>query len=191
MSTRPPEICVPSVRWMSHGRRNGVCKDCGHYTCQVEGSLNMGHRFCSKYLLKHRTLCPMRLSNKSLMNRERQLYTRHRRVSPPCGEEPILFASKARPGSVGAPVSILLVQDIFGRFLRRCPQDLATVDKITHGGEWYQQLAAAVKSMNGTEHSAPSNREPGDVAQDKDLDFDLRHKNAEMQTDYWYFRLTS
>ena len=90
------------------------------------------------------------------------------------GADIIRFQSKT--------VSILLVQDIFGRFLRRCPQDLATVDKITHGGEWYQQLAAAVKSMNGTEHSAPSNREPGDVAQDKDLDFDLRHKNAEMQT---------
>ena len=72
-------------------------------------------------------------------------------------------------------------------------QDLATLDRaigelrkvlsrrVTHGGEWYDELAAAVKSMNGTEHSALFNRDPDDVAQDKDLEFDLRYKNAEMR----------
>ena len=53
--------------------------------------------------------------------------------------------------------------------------------RVTNGVEWYDDLAAAVKSMNGTEHSALFNRDPDDVAQDKDLEFDLRYKNAEMQ----------
>ena len=33
----------------------------------------------------------------------------------------------------------------------------------------------------GTEHKALFNRDPDDVAQDKDLEFDLRYKNAEMR----------
>jgi len=53
--------------------------------------------------------------------------------------------------------------------------------RVTHGGEWYDELAAAVKSMNGTEHKALFNRDPDDVAQDKDLEFELRYKNAEMR----------
>ncbi len=72
-------------------------------------------------------------------------------------------------------------------------QDLATLDRaigelrkvlsrrVTHGGPWYQELDAAVKSMNATEHKALFNRDPDDVAQDKDLEFDLRYKNAEMR----------
>ena len=141
----------------------------------------------------------------------------------------------------GAPVYILLVQDIFSRFLfatalrskaeveaaflrllrdrkrkpqelntdlgsefmnasfqamleregiyhvpKEGPQDLATLDRAigelravlsrrtTDGGEWYDHLEAAVKSMNGTEHSALFNRDPDDVAKDEDLEFDLR-----------------
>ena len=35
--------------------------------------------------------------------------------------------------------------------------------------------------MNGTEHSALFKRDPDDVAGDKDLQFDLRYKNAEMR----------
>jgi len=148
----------------------------------------------------------------------------------------------------GAPVYILLVQDIFSRFLfatalrskaeveaaflrllrdtkrkpqelntdlgsefmnasfqamleregiyhvpKEGPQDLATLDRAigelravlsrrtTDGGEWYDHLEAAVKSMNGTEHSALFNRDPDDVAKDEDLEFDLRYKNAQMQ----------
>ena len=46
---------------------------------------------------------------------------------------------------------------------------------------WYEELDAAVKSMNGTEHTALFNRDPDDVAQDEDLEFDLRYKNAEMR----------
>ena len=61
-------------------------------------------------------------------------------------------------------------------------QDLATLDRaigelrkvlsrrVTDGGEWYEELGAAVKSMNGTEHTALFNRDPDDVAPDKDLD---------------------
>ena len=76
---------------------------------------------------------------------------------------------------------------------KEAPQDLATLDRAigelravlsrrtTHGGEWYDELQAAVKSMNATEHSALFNRDPDDVANDKDLEFDLRYKNAEMQ----------
>ena len=43
-----------------HGRRKNFCKDCNHYTCQVDGCLYKGHRFCSKYSLKHHTsrICP-------------------------------------------------------------------------------------------------------------------------------------
>ena len=48
--------------------------------------------------------------------------------------------------------------------------------RTTHGGEWYDELQAAVKSMNATEHSALFNRDPDDVAGDKDLEFDLRYK---------------
>ena len=148
----------------------------------------------------------------------------------------------------GAPVYVLIVQDIFSRFLfatalrskaevepaflrllrdtkrkpdelntdmgsefmnasfqamlerenirhmpKEGPQDLATLDRAigelravlsrraTDGGEWYDELEAAIKSMNATEHSALFNRDPDDVAGDKDLEFDLRYKNAEMR----------
>ena len=76
---------------------------------------------------------------------------------------------------------------------KEAPQDLATLDRaigelrkvlsrrVTNGGEWYQELDAAVKSMNSTEHKSLFNRDPDDVAEDKDLEFDLRYKNAEMR----------
>ena len=38
-----------------------------------------------------------------------------------------------------------------------------------------------MKSTNATEHSALFKRDPDDVAGDKDLQFDLRYKNAEMR----------
>ena len=51
----------PQCNGCSHGRQKGRCGECGHYTCQVEGCLYKGHRFCSKYSLKHHTsfICPM------------------------------------------------------------------------------------------------------------------------------------
>ena len=73
------------------------------------------------------------------------------------------------------------------------PQDLATLDRAigelrqvlsrrtTDGGQWYDELSAAVKSINAMEHSALFNRDPDDVKGDEDLDFDLRYKNAEMR----------
>ena len=58
------------------------------------------------------------------------------------------------------------------------PEDMATLDRamgelrrvlsrrVTRGNEWYEELAAAIKSMNATEHSALFNRDPDDVATD-------------------------
>ena len=156
------------------------------------------------------------------------------------------FQSKTR--KKGAPLYILLVQDIFSRFLfaaalvsktdvesaflrlmrdtkrkpeelntdsgseftnrsfqamleregivhktKEGPQDLATLDRAigelrqvlsrrtTDGGQWYDELSAAIKSMNAMDHSALFNRDPDDVKGDKDLVFDLQYKNAEMR----------
>jgi transposase InsO family protein len=72
------------------------------------------------------------------------------------------------------------------------PQDLATLDRAigtlratlsrrtAEGGPWWEELNAAVKSMNNTEHSALFFEEPGDVEDDKNLRFDLQYHNAEM-----------
>jgi len=72
------------------------------------------------------------------------------------------------------------------------PQDLATLDRAigtlratlsrrtAEGGPWWEELNAAVKSMNNTEHSALFFEEPGDVEDDENLRFDLRYHNAEM-----------
>ena len=72
------------------------------------------------------------------------------------------------------------------------PQDLATLDRAigtlratlsrrtAEGGPWWEELDAAVKSINNTEHSALFSEEPGDVKDDKDLRFDLRYHNANM-----------
>ena len=76
---------------------------------------------------------------------------------------------------------------------KEAPEDMATLDRamgelrrvlsrrVTRGNEWYEELAAAIKSMNATEHSALFNRDPDDVATDENLEFDLRYKNAEMR----------
>ena len=75
------------------------------------------------------------------------------------------------------------------------PQDLATLDRAigtlratlsrrtAEGGEWWEELDAAVKSMNESEHPAVFMNEPGEVAGDDDLRFDLRYHNAEMATE--------
>ena len=75
------------------------------------------------------------------------------------------------------------------------PQDLATLDRAigtlratlsrrtAEGGTWWEELDAAVKSMNDSEHPALFMNEPGEVKDDKDLRFDLRYHNAEMATE--------
>ena len=114
----------------------------------------------------------------------------------------IMRDSKRKPeelvtdlGSEFANASFQAMLDREGIFHipKEAPQDLATLDRaigelrrvlsrrVTQGNEWYEELAAAIKSMNGTEHSALFNRDPDDVAIDKDLEFDLRYKNAEMR----------
>ena len=72
------------------------------------------------------------------------------------------------------------------------PQDLATLDRAigtlratlcrrtAEGGTWWEELDAAVKSMNESEHPALFMAEPGEVTGDDDLRFDLRYHNAEM-----------
>ena len=87
----------------------------------------------------------------------------------------------------------MLKQQNIWHVTKEAPQDLATLDRAigelravlsrrtTRGGPWYDELDKAVKSMNGTEHSALFNRDPDDVENDKDLDFDLRYKNAQMR----------
>ena len=75
------------------------------------------------------------------------------------------------------------------------PQDLATLDRAigtlratlsrrtAEGGTWWEELDAAVKSMNESEHPALFMNEPGEVTGDDDLRFDLRYHNAEMATE--------
>ena len=75
------------------------------------------------------------------------------------------------------------------------PQDLATLDRAigtlratlsrrtAEGGAWWEELDAAVKSINGSEHAALFMNEPDEVAGDDDLRFDLRYHNAEMATE--------
>jgi len=75
------------------------------------------------------------------------------------------------------------------------PQDLATLDRAigtlratlsrrtAEGGTWWEELDAAVKSMNESEHQALFMNEPGEVKDDNDLRFDLRYHNAEMATE--------
>ena len=75
------------------------------------------------------------------------------------------------------------------------PQDLATLDRAigtlratlsrrtAEGGTWWEELDAAVKSMNESEQQALFMNEPGEVKDDKDLRFDLRYHNAEMATE--------
>ena len=75
------------------------------------------------------------------------------------------------------------------------PQDLATLDRAigtlratlsrrtAEGGTWWEELDAAVKSMNESEHPALFMAEPGEVKDDDDLRFDLRYHNAEMATE--------
>ena len=87
----------------------------------------------------------------------------------------------------------MLKQQNIWHVTKEAPQDLATLDRAigelrsvlsrrtTRGGPWYDELEKAVESMNGTEHSALFNRDPDDVENDKDLDFDLRYKNAQMR----------
>ena len=73
------------------------------------------------------------------------------------------------------------------------PQDLATIDRAigelravlsrrtTDGDPWYKELDAAIEGMNETNHSALYMRAPDEVADDKELRFKLRYKNAEMR----------
>ena len=72
------------------------------------------------------------------------------------------------------------------------PQDLATLDRAigtlratlsrrtAEGGTWWEELDAAVKSMNESDHTALFMNEPAEVMGDEDLRFDLRYHNAEM-----------
>ena len=75
------------------------------------------------------------------------------------------------------------------------PQDLATLDRAigtlratlsrrtAEGGTWWEELDAAVKSINNSEHAALFMQEPGEVKDDEDLRFDLRYHNAEMASE--------
>ena len=73
------------------------------------------------------------------------------------------------------------------------PQDLATLDRAIgtlratlsrrtaeSGAPWYEELDAAVDSLNNTAHSALFGEEPASVETNDDLRFDLRYHNAEM-----------
>jgi transposase InsO family protein len=92
----------------------------------------------------------------------------------------------------------------FQRMLRRSniahrlkmgPQDIATLDRAigtlratlsrrtAEGGPWFDELDAAVTSLNGTEHAALFGGEPEEVIGDDDLRFELRYKNAAMTKD--------
>ena len=84
--------------------------------------------------------------------------------------------------------------DVRHRF-KEGPQDLATLDRAigtlratlvrrtAEGGEWPEELQAAVHSMNNTTTQPLDMREPAEVRNDKDLRFDLRYKNAEMASE--------
>lgn len=76
------------------------------------------------------------------------------------------------------------------------PQDLATLDRAIgtvratlsrrtaeDATEWWEELDAAVKSINESEHQALFMNEPREVKDDEDLRFDLRYHNAEMATE--------
>ncbi len=79
--------------------------------------------------------------------------------------------------------------------LKMGPQDLATLDRAigtlratlsrrtAEGGPWYDELDAAVASINGSEHAALFTHETEEVAGDEDLRFELRYKNAETAKD--------
>tara|TARA_Y100001968_G_scaffold177018_1_gene162177 strand:- start:2727 stop:3998 length:1272 start_codon:yes stop_codon:yes gene_type:complete len=72
------------------------------------------------------------------------------------------------------------------------PQDISTLDRAigtlratlsrrsAEGGPWWDELQAAVDSINNTQHTALYLNDPADVENDEDLRFDLRYKNAEM-----------
>jgi transposase InsO family protein len=81
--------------------------------------------------------------------------------------------------------------------MKAAPQDLATLDRAigtlravlsrrTAEGNtaWWQELDAAVKSMNESEHPALFEHEPREIhkrrTRFKDVRFDIRYKNAEM-----------
>jgi hypothetical protein len=81
--------------------------------------------------------------------------------------------------------------------MKAAPQDLATLDRAigtlravlsrrTAEGNtaWWQELDAAVKSMNESEHPALFQHEPREIhkrrTRFKDVRFDIRYKNAEM-----------
>ena len=76
------------------------------------------------------------------------------------------------------------------------PQDLAILDRAIgtlratlsrrtaeDNTEWWEELDAAVRSINASEHPALFMHEPREVKDDKDLTFDLRYHNAEMATE--------
>ena len=52
----------PECNRCPHGQHVKRCKYCNHWTCQVDGCLYKGHRFCSKSSLKHHTrfICPQK-----------------------------------------------------------------------------------------------------------------------------------
>ena len=84
-------------------------------------------------------------------------------------------------------------RQILHRF-KTAPQDLATLDRAIgilrstlsrrtaeSGNPWYEELDAAVKSINNTENAGIFGEEPADVSKDDDLNFDLRYRNAEQE----------
>jgi len=77
--------------------------------------------------------------------------------------------------------------------LKGGPEDISTLDRaigtlratlmrrVAHGGgAWFEELDAAVKSINESEHAALFLEEPAEVEHNDDLRFDLRYKNVEM-----------
>ena len=52
--------CLRCSKLCKHGRGKVGCKLCNDWTCNVEGCLDKGRRFCSKNSLKHHTThrCP-------------------------------------------------------------------------------------------------------------------------------------
>ena len=47
----------PICNRCDHNQHKKLCKYCNNWTCNVEGCLDKGHRFCSKGSLKHHTMC--------------------------------------------------------------------------------------------------------------------------------------
>ena len=118
--------------------------------------------------------------------------------------ERLLEETKRKPKELNSDRGTEFTASEFQRMLKRHnithrlkmgPQDLATLDRAigtlratlsrrtAEGGPWYDELDAAVASINGTEHAALFLNEPEDVIGDDDLRFDLRYKNAEMAAD--------